>query len=267
MNNLPIADKMAVVFHGIVGGMDGRNGVGSFINVTDCAKLIKHNIFSACDCDIFIHSWSVEQQDLIMSLYDPKEWLFQPQEMFGYSFNDQTFKDEDQTHSFRTVSKYVSLERAMILKKQYEIDNGFKYKWVMVLRFDLAFFNKLILDNLDPSCFYICSEPHWTNLQELRVVHDILFLSNSDVLDIYCGIGGEIRNGVYDDTLHAAHVIAYRKLMLIYNNDIDKVRYIFKRYEDVEIYRFIVKPKLNTVGHAYGVLETKARMESLLESL
>ena len=267
MNSLPILDKMAVVFHGIIGGMDGRNGVGSFINVTDCAKLIKHNILSMYDCDIFMHSWSVEQQDLLVPLYNPKKYLFQPQEMFGYSFNDQTFKDEDQTHSFRTVSRYASLERAMELKKQYEIDNNFKYKWVLVLRFDLAFFNKLILDNLDPSCFYICSEPHWPNIQDLQVVHDILFLSNSNTLDTYCEIAGEIRNKVYDDTLHAAHVIAYRKLMLIYNNDIAKVRYVFKRYEDVEIYRFVVKPKLNTVGHAYGVLETKDRMESLLKSL
>lgn len=76
---------MTVIFHGIVGGMDDRNGIGDTINLLDCAKTIKYNILSTYDCDIFIHSWSLEHKEEIVSLYKPVLSLFEKQEFFGYS--------------------------------------------------------------------------------------------------------------------------------------------------------------------------------------
>lgn len=261
-----IIDKLAVIFHGIVGGMGGRNGLGVPIDLDICAKLINYNILSHYEHDIFIHSWSEDHKDSILSLYNPKKFLFQPQEMFGYSFNEKIYKNELYTHEFRTVSRYNSLQRAVNLKKEYELENNFQYKWVLVLRFDLVFFTKLELNKLDNSCFYICYEPHWPDIHKLGVVHDVLFLTNSSIINKYSIIADEIKDKKYNDTLHAAHVIAYRKLKEMFNVNMDSiVRYGFKRYDDVEIYRFVIDPIQNSVGYPYGALQTKDRLFSLLK--
>lgn len=264
MHNLQVIDKMAVIFHGIIGGIAGRNGLGDTINIWDCAKIFNHNILSSYDCDVFIHSWSVENKDLLLSLYNPVKNLFQPQEFFGYSNNKETNSHVELGQAFRTLSRYTSLERALSLKKQYELDNDIRYRWVLVIRFDMIFFNKLILSNLDQNCFYVCSEPHWEDINEWGMVHDIAFLSNSDLMDVYGGIAEEIRSGKYNDVANATHKITYQKLKEMFNGDMSRVRYGFRRYEDVEIYRFIVNPQQNPVGHAYGALTTKNRLNELL---
>jgi hypothetical protein len=259
--------KLAVIFHGIVGGILGRNGMGAPIDLEVCAKTINKNILSAGECDVFIHSWSKEHKASILSLYTPKKYLFQEQEMLGYFLNGDSLNNEDKTHAFRTVSRYTSLERAMNLKKEYEIENNFKYDWVLVLRFDLVFFSKLVLESLNKNYFYICQEPHWPDLSAHGgVLHDIFFLANSNILDEFSNIASEIRTGQYTHKLHAAHTVAYEKIIKMFGSK-NNLQYLFKRYVDVEIYRFIMKPELNPVGHAYGALDMKTRLHNYMEVL
>jgi len=178
MENLEIKDKLAIVFHGIVGGMDGRNGIGLSSNIEDCAKTIKYNILSHYDSDIFMHSWSINNEQELKELYTPIYSLFQEQEYFHFN-KSQITDHEEIGQSYRIFSRYTSLERAMKLKQKYEIENNFRYKWVIVLRFDLVFFNKLDLTKYDNNLFHICSEPHWIKLNITNLFHDIIFLSNS----------------------------------------------------------------------------------------
>jgi len=264
MENLPIKDKIAVVFHGIVGGMDGRNGIGESSNIENCAKTIKHNILEHYDNDVFLHSWSINHKDELEELYTPIYSLYQEQEYFNFSKSQIT--DHDKIgQSYRTVSRYTSLERAMRLKQKYEIENGFRYKWVLALRFDLVFFNKIDLSKYDNNFFHICSEPHWVNLKRKGVYHDIIFLSNSTLMDEYGKISIDIKNGKYDSS--RAHSVIYLKLMDMFNNNGNMVKESFKRYDDIEIYRLIMKPELNEVGHQYGALKTKNRLEELLKKI
>jgi hypothetical protein len=137
-------DRIAVVFHGIVGGMGGRNGVGQPSNISDCAKTIKYNIISKYNTDVFAHSWSTQHSEEIIKLYEPKLSLFQPQEYFGFP-DDRVTDHPTDGQAFRTISRYSSLERAMDLKREYETVNNFIYKWVIVLRYDVAFFTPLDL--------------------------------------------------------------------------------------------------------------------------
>jgi len=265
-DNLPILEKMAVIFHGIVGGMNGRNGVGTPVNISDCAKTIKYNILSTYDCDVFAHSWTIDKEDEIKSLYNPISSLFQPQEYFG--FNGKQISDETiDGQPFRTVSRYTSLDRALALKTNYETANNFKYKWVMVLRYDLVFYTKLNLSEKNTNFIYICSEPHWENNERLNnsVYHDILFLSNSDIINNFMGFNVELLNRKYDptDTHHAVCV----KIISMFNGNTKMILHTFKRYDDVETYRFIIHPEQNPVGHAYGALQTKSRFDELINKI
>lgn len=262
-----IVDRTAVVFHGIVGGLDGRNGVGAPSNIADCAKTIHANVLSSVDHDVFMHSWSVDHADELISLYSPKAHLFQPQEMLGFSLTGAEMTNEEATHRFRTVSRHTSLERALSLKSACERAGNFRYRWVLALRYDLVFFTKLDLGPLDPQCVYVCSEPHWKDIHSLRMVHDIVFLTGSPLMDEYSRVAEEIRGGSYGDMLVHTHMLTYRKLMSMLGGDRSRIRYGFRRYHDVEVYRLVVRPELNPVGHPYGALEAGPRLQRLLESL
>lgn len=257
---LPIKDKLAVVFHGIIGGMGGRNGLGPPANISDCAKTIKYNVLSTYDCDIFAHSWSIDHANDIKLLYNPISSLFEPQEYFGYS-GIYASDSPEAGQPFRTISRYTSLERAMRLKQDYEKTNGFRYKWVLISRYDIVFLTRLNLSLLDPKYMYICEEPHWPK-GKISLFHDIVFLSNSNVMDEYSKLGQELRNGQYNK--RDAHSSAYRKLMSMFNNNLNMIQYGFRRYTDVETYRQLMHPETNPVGHAYGALECKKRLEELL---
>jgi len=259
--------KLAVILHGIIGGTAGRNGVGAPIDIETCAKTIKHNVISKYDTDVFIHSWSVEHRDAIIDLYQPKASLFEPQEYFGYNFDEDSYKNEEQTHAFRTVSRYHSLARAMKLKQQYEKDNNCKYDWVLVLRFDLVIFTPLDLNRFDNKCFYICSEPYWPDINRIQMLHDIAFLSGSDIMDVYSEVTFELHKPPYKARLAEAHRIAYFKLHSMYGGNMNNIGYAFYRYKDMEIYRMIINPDLNELGKQFGELETKPRLEKLLEEI
>lgn len=249
--------KIAVVFHGIVGGVKDRNSVGESIDFEACSKLIKNNILDQYDCDVFMHSWSTDVEEELVKIYKPKVSSFQTQEHFGY--DQETAASPKIGQAFRTTSKYTSLERALELKKSYENEHGFKYDWVLVLRFDLVIFTKLSLEAFDNSCFYLCSEPHWAHIAPTRKAHDIVFLSNSENMDEF---GTIIKTHV--EIAYDAHLMVARKLQVMFKNNIGKVQLGFARYKDMEIYRFINNPELNPVGHQHGALEASAKFKEMI---
>lgn len=260
------SNKFAVIFHGIVSGDSGRNGLGNLINLEHCAQLIKHNLLQDLDYDIFVHSWSPVAAEQIISLYNPVSSLFEEQETFNYNFSEEDFLDENKTHGFRTVSRYESLHKAIQLKNEYSKAYGINYDWVLVLRFDLVVLNKINFDNLNKEYFYVCSEPHWQNIHDVQMIHDIIFVSSEDLMNSFGEIAIDIRNGKYADILPQTHKLAYKKLSEILS-DVQCIQFICNRFEDMDIYRLVTNPDLNELGKQYGGLTTSARMQKLLLEL
>lgn len=189
--------------------------------------------------------------------------------MLGFDLDSSAMADEDRTHQFRTVSRYNSFERAVGLKSQYENQHGFRYKWVVVLRLDLVLLNPIRFDELDPNFFYVPYEPHWPDTLEndrLQMVHDVLFFSSSANMDRYTSIVEDIRLGKYKSVLHMTHVMTFCKLREMFP-DRSTIRYGLRRYDDFEIYRFVLKPELNPIGHQYGALNVKRKMDELVQSI
>ena len=245
MDDLPIKDKIAIVFHGIVGGMNGRNGIGEPSNIAICAKTIKYHVLSRYDCDVFMHSWSVDKEEELKSLYHPVALLFQPQELFDFTPQEAAMAhiDTPQSNAFCVTSRYNSLERAMKLKQEYEINNGFRYKWVFAFRYDLVFLKKIDISGYDNNNMHIVLEPRWPveKLAEHNCVMDTIFLSNSKLMDEYSKLGTEVKNNVYGTKY--AHQLAYKKLMNMFNNDVNRIKFAFMRWVDVEPYRMVMKPE------------------------
>jgi len=265
-DSLPIKNKLAIIFSGIVGGDVDRNGYGNLVDYKSCAKTIIHNIINPNDCDVFIHSWSVDQEKDLVSIYKPKKYLFEQQEMFGFRLDSNEAIHPTVGQAFRTTSRYVSIERGMNLKRQYEQEQGFKYKWILILRFDYLILKKLSLEGLDLESIYICYEPHWPDIDKECKVYDGIFLGSLEVMDTFHNFGTDILENLYPRRVDDCHRLVYDRLLEIVDSS-QRIKYIYKRFEDIEIWRFVNNPNLNPLGIKYGVLDTKVRVETLLKEI
>jgi len=258
--------KLAVVFNGIIGGDADRNGYGNPIDFVSCAKTIKHNIITPNSADVFIHSWSIDQKDNLVDIYKPKKYLFEPQEMFGYSLNEEERVHPNIGQAFRATSHYISVKRGLDLVYQYEIEHNFKYDWLLIIRFDYIILTQLHLNNLDPNNMYVVYEPHWPDIVALQKIYDGLFLSSRELAAFFTYFGDEILTPEYTNLLADIHTVIYTELIHFLGHP-DKIKYVYERFKDIEIWRCINNPKLNQLGFEYGILDTKERTMKLLERI
>jgi len=266
MSNLPIKDKLAVIFNGIVGGDADRNNVGNVIDFKSCAKTIIHNIISPNNADVFIHSWSVDQEKDLIDIYKPKRYSFENQEMFGYTFTQAEGADPLKGQAFRSTSRYVSVEKGMKLKQEYELEQGFKYKWVLIFRLDYVVLTKLNLDSLDTTSIYVGYEPYWPDIGRIQKVYDGFFLGHYSTVDLFNYFGTDIKNGIYRQYIHDIHYLMYIVLLKKFGS-LNNIKYIYERFKDFEVWRLVNKPELNPLGIQCGSLDTKNRYEILMKSL
>ncbi len=134
--------KVALCLHGY---FKNAGGVEASIRGHDyiTSKLLKY------DVDTFIHSWDLENEDLVKSLYKPKHALFEKQIQFEEEL--KIVKQSDffglqgeapgmykTNNTFKALSFLYSRKATMHLKKEYEKDNKFKYDCVILARFDLG---------------------------------------------------------------------------------------------------------------------------------
>jgi len=145
--------KAAICFSGIVGGTLGKNGLGEDIDYDLCYNYFKKFVIEPNNCDVFIHSWSVEHEKDLVRLYEPKKYAFEPQIDFyaGLENKDAATKSGGM---YRFRSKWYSAIKSLELMKDYE-----EYDWVILARFDLMFLQTLDLNKFDLNYIHTHSYP------------------------------------------------------------------------------------------------------------
>lgn len=266
--DLPVKDKLAIIFNGIIGGDSGHNNLGNLIDFKSCAQTIIHNIISPNDADVFIHSWSVDQEKDLIDIYKPKKYTFEKQEMFGYNITQEEAANSEVGQGFRVTSRYISVEKGMKLKQEYEQEQGFIYKWNLIFRLDYVVLTKLTPDNLnalDTNSIYIGYEPTWPNIVHIQKLYDGFFFGHHSIMDLFYYLGTQMKNGIYAPYTNDAHYLMY--IILLQRFGADHIKYLYQRFKDFEVWRLINKPELNPLGIQCGVLDTKDRYEILIKSL
>jgi hypothetical protein len=243
--SLPVVPKIAVVLYGIVGGMTWRNGIGEPSNIEDCYKTLKYNILRHYNCDIFIHSWSIEHRDRIINTFNPITSLIEPQEYFGYSDKIDHSFDNEEGFKFRALSRWTSTKRAIELKTNYEIQRGFRYKWVIIPRIDLVYFTELDLTKFEEGVFYIMYSPlfgenNFCQRRSVPAIDDEIFMCSSEHSNKFSLIADDIKSGKYAAFAGDPHLLSLTKIIEILSGDKSKMRYGFKRFSDIEIYRTVI---------------------------
>jgi len=226
--------KIALCLFGLVGGKEGKDGKGGNIDYTIAYKHYQKHILDKNDVDVFIHSWSVNLEKELKEIYKPQKSIFQKQKRFAWFDR----RNNDEKH--RACSRWYGSKKTIELKKEYEIENGFVYDWVMVSRLDLAFFTDVIFNRYDPGYFYAS---HWNDVPNLKIGRlqanmenhyegtgflDLWFFSNSEMMDKFSTLY-DLRKE-YDVSPHNAsrqHVDTFT----------DKIKYVFYRWKDHELVR------------------------------
>ena len=125
--------------------------------------------------------WEEDTIEKINKLYSPKMFVYEESKTFN-TFSDVPY---GKSNPNSIHSGWYSVYKCNELKKQYEIENDFKYDLVIRCRFDLNIIN-FNLDNIDPNYVYVCGELHRTNKSGLP--NDLFAISSSKNMDIYSSI-------------------------------------------------------------------------------
>jgi hypothetical protein len=166
------------------------------------------------DFEVFVHSWwdnKSNQNTFKKILYDGREdevseivdndWIGK---LYG-SFNVNKVLIEKQkhfdipevfekrklkfTHTFGVYSSLYSVYRCNKLKRNFELDNGFTYDWVIRTRPDFGLSEPLTLDGLDESIIYAPND----NSHNYGF-SDQFAIGSSKNMDVYSGVFPIIEN-------------------------------------------------------------------------
>jgi hypothetical protein len=241
--------RSAICLYGIVGGIDGKGGLGSNIPFKECYETYKKHIIDINNTDVFIHSWSVDAEKPLVELYKPKKHKFQKQIKFVYEpFIRKKYTDKNRDHGYRALSKWFSVKESIKLKKEYEIEHNFKYDWIMLTRFDTLFFTDLDFSKCDPQSLYVPNfntpngwgedtsvKPDKINRSEnIHSLSDMWYFGNSNIINNFLKIYNGVKNNKYRVSQHKAAWDCF--LDLGYKRKI--IKYILYRHYDFELYRW-----------------------------
>ena len=180
--------KTALCLSGIVGGTGGRNSYGGDADYALCSEHFKKYVIEPNNCDVFIHSWSVEHKENLIKLYEPRASSFEPQIDFSPSGTKPDIHLK--ASKFRFRSKWYSVAQSIKLLEGYE-----NYDWVIVSRFDLMFLQTLDLSKLDNTKLYApnystfpkdSGRERWEFPQKCNVslhkpiIHDFYYIASYD---------------------------------------------------------------------------------------
>ncbi|QLY27042.1 hypothetical protein [Bdellovibrio sp. KM01] len=155
----------------------------------DGFEYIKEHILNNQNVDVFIHSWDLENENVIKKCYGAylKTSTFEQQKSFKQDMTSAGVTEEffipPGGQAFRTVenslSFFFSRKESISLKAEYEQKNNFKYDVVVVSRFDLGQMDKY-------------------NQYQPYKVSEIVFDVNKDMKFVYSAMWNQLNEGYAD---------------------------------------------------------------------
>ena len=219
--------KIAICYYGLVGSSNFKYGKGSSLDPEIAYNSHKKFLFdNKYNIDIFIHSQSFDQKEILIDLYNPKEYFIEKQKNFFFqtlfhkevinNFLSIPFKIFKRNENFKSVSeklrktflrcknsrsRWYSTKKVVDLKRKYEKKMGFNYDLVMLTRLDVGFFSKFDFDTLPKEKLTVSNhndvpaprnnykqEVLKNNRTEERGISDFWFISSSKKIDNFASL-------------------------------------------------------------------------------
>lgn len=179
-------------------------------NIKDTYKSIYENLLVPNNIeDVFFHTWECEDkqnignqyedyiydksdQEFMFEKYQPKRYIEEPQGSYKNDPNNLSddvlskYERPDITKCSDKQSQFYSQYQAVKLITDYQKDNGFVYDAVIKMRFDLIFFNPIIVKNLDLQIVYILN--FMTNMETELMINDWMAVGSYDNIQKYAEV-------------------------------------------------------------------------------
>jgi len=140
------------------------------------------NLFTHLNPDIFIHSWYNEtpsELDEVLEVYKPKK--FQLDKNNQIVLQKAEYRGTSPRYpAYNVFSFFKSIHLCDLLRRDYENAGGFKYDWVIRLRFDYALNRRFYLRYYFNTSMYMPPE-----LVDRNMVTDQFAFSNSQNMETY----------------------------------------------------------------------------------
>jgi len=211
--------KIAVLMHGLA-GYTNKYGTGKSTPLSISHDHFVENIQNAnadCDIDVYMHSWSTECEDELVSLYKPKQYLFEDQIHFDFEYivgNPSFPMNEGKTENgvFKGVEniRFHSLfSRWYSAKSAYQLmeSSGADYDLVLLTRFDLAYTEKMVFNQIDTNKLTIIPPISHHGIHDLFFIGSVSVMKKmSQMFDFVSSIKTFEHWGVHSHYLSAVHV-------------------------------------------------------------
>ena len=158
--------KIALCLSGVVGS-NQRWGKGYDLDYSIGYQHLKNAVIDN-NVDVFIHSWSQEHEEGLCKLYNPVNSIFEKQVDFKFT----------NPKSFAIMSQGYTRKTAVRLALNHAIENDFEYDFIIVTRFDLAWFKQINFNELDTSKIYAAGP------EASGKINDFFFIANSKNMEI-----------------------------------------------------------------------------------
>jgi hypothetical protein len=182
--------KIALCYYGYafnMGNTKNTTANDTAVNYNATYSNHKNKLIDPNNMDIFIHSWSKQDEDSITETYKPIDSILETQIDFTEEADKIYYNTADRMHKYRThvLSRWYSTQKVMELKSKYEKENNFKYDLVMLSRFDVIYDGNWNIHTLDNSKFYIMDK--WFGDYN-NVLPDLWFIGNSSDMDKFANL-------------------------------------------------------------------------------
>ena len=186
--------KIAICFFGKIGYSHGRESYGNKLDINITYNhLKKHVLEKYDDADIFIHSWDIEDEEKLISVFKPISIKCEKQKSFGIKIDDLSIDEKndegDIGKNFRAVSQTYSLISSFDLAIENEEKNNFKYDYIVGLRLDTLFLKDLILEYLKKDSINLQRKVSiknnpicWHNITQGYIHSSFIIILNSNLL-------------------------------------------------------------------------------------
>jgi len=270
--------KIALCLAGKIGtsGSKNRDGSSEKIVLDIGYRHYKRHILRKNNIDVFIHCWDTQFESEILSRYQPKAYIFEPQ-----IYWEQPEYIKDSYHRYNNFfSRWYSPKIVMQLKREYEHKYNFQYDCVMLGRFDQAWEIDVIFDNFDMNYFY---SGHWCEMfhknkrmfkggrgvlydlmrQKKKIpplVHkhkgyphplgrgilDFWFFSNSEMMDTLCTFSDHVNEYFRPEPgkkLFKKHEVVFPSSHIVVGHHLqetgllEKLKFVFHLYDDFPMVR------------------------------
>ncbi len=259
--------RVAYCLYGLSGGAKGKDGKGKDPDIFRLGhKHAYEHLLSRNNMDVFMHTWSIESEEELKSLYKPVKAVFEPQIYFDIP--EWIIANRDANAVNYHYSRWYSTKKVLELKKQYEKENGFKYDFVMTTRFDLAWNRGIDFSKLSQKKFYACQNCYMIyrkkKMSALKYWHtrenfppgtklgrtyrgypnkggkawglwDIWFVGNSKVMDNFGTIYDDLEEYCKNERMIDKPMVSHHLLALLWlekNNWVPKLETILNSTDD-----------------------------------